>query len=123
MSQRTFLAGHGPVPATEIKIESLGLNPLDPRRVDVAVDLTPARDPVRVEFAIVAPGGEEVCSTTLVHNRDWALDRILHLRRDAGPGEHVLHVGVFYEDELVAHAARRFLFHPAPAAAGEADSA
>ena len=120
MSQRTFLAGRGPVPAAEIEIEGVGLNPLDLRRVDVAVDLTPARDPVRVEFAIVAPDGEEVCSTTLVHNRDWALDKVLHLRRDAGPGEHVLHVGVFYEDELVAHVARRFLF---PQAAGPADPA
>ena len=115
MSQRTFLAGRGPVPATEIEIEAVGLNPLDRRRVDVAVDLTPAREPVRVELAIVGPDDEELCSTTLVHNRDRMLDKVLHLRRDAGPGEHVLHVGVFYEDELVAHAARRFVFPP-PAA-------
>ena len=120
MSQRTFLVGRGPVPAAEIKIEGLGLNPLDLRRVDVAVDLTPARDPVRVELAIVAPDGQEVSSTTLVHNRDWALDKILHLRRDAGPGEHVLHVGVFYGDELVAHVARRFLFPQAAGTAGPA---
>lgn len=117
------MQGRGPVPATEIEIEGVGLNPLDLRRVDLAVDLTPFRDPVRVELVIVAPDGEELCSTTLVHNRDWTLDKILHLRRDAGPGEHILHVGVFYEDELVAHAARRFLFPPAPAAASAADPA
>jgi hypothetical protein len=48
-----------------------------------------------------------------MHNRDWMIDKMLHLRRDAGPGEHVLHVGVFFEDELVAHAARSFVFPPA----------
>jgi len=120
LSQRTFLAGRGPVPASDIEIEGVGLNPLDRRRVDVAVDLTPFRDPVRVELVVVAPDDEELCSTTLVQNRDWTLDKILHLRRDAGPGEHILHVGIFYEDELVAHAARRFVFPPS---AGPADPA
>lgn len=116
MSQRTFLQGRGPVPPAEIEIEGVGLNPLDLRRVDVAVDLTPCREPVRVELAVVAPDDQEVCSTTLVQNRAWTLDRILHLRRDAGPGEYILHVGVFHEDELVAHVARRFVFPQAAAA-------
>ncbi|HSJ57278.1 MAG TPA: hypothetical protein VLC95_08855 [Anaerolineae bacterium] len=113
MSQRTFLQGQRPVPAQEIEITGVGLNPLDRRRVDVAVDLTPFLEPVRVEMAIVAPDDEELCSTTIVHNRDWMIDKMLHLRRDAGAGEHVLHVGVFVEDELVAHVARSFSFPPA----------
>jgi hypothetical protein len=115
LSQRTFLAGRRPVSAAEIEIESVGVNPLDRRRVDVAVDLTPFLEPVRVELAIVGPDDEELCSTALVHNRDWTLDKILHLRRDAGPGEHILHVGVFDDADLVAHAARRFVFPPAAA--------
>lgn len=110
MSQRTFLQGQRPVPPDEIEITGVGLNPLDGRRVDLAVDLTPFLEPVRVEVAIVAPDDEELCSTTIVHNRDWMIDKMLHLKRDAGPGEHVLHVGVFYGEELVAHAARRFVF-------------
>lgn len=117
MSQRTFLEGRRPVSAREIEIESIGLNPLDRRRVDVAVDLTPFLEPVRVELAIVGPDGEELCSTTLVHNRDWMLDKMLHLRCDAGPGEHILHIGVFVESELVAYAGRRFLFPTAEASA------
>lgn len=120
LSERTFLAGRAPVPATEIEIESIGIRPLDGRRVDVAVDLTPFLGPVRVELAIVGAGDEELCTTTLVHNRDWELDKVLHLRRDAGPGQCTLHVGVFLESELVAHAARRFVL---PQAAGAPDSA
>jgi hypothetical protein len=120
LSERTFLAGRAPVPASEIRIESVGVNPLDQRRVDVAVDLTPFLGPVQIEMVIVGPEDVELCSVTLVHNRDWALDKILHLRGDAMPGEHILHVGVFDESELVAHAARRFVF---PAAAGVADLA
>ncbi len=110
MSQRTFLAGRTPVPAAKIEIESIGIHPLDRRRVDVAVDLTPFLGPVRVELAIVSADDEELCSATLVHNRDWILDRVLHLRRDAEMGEHILYVGVFDESELVAHAARHFAF-------------
>jgi hypothetical protein len=120
LSERTFLSGRAPVPASQIKIESVGVNPLDRRRVDVAADLTPFLGLVRVELVIVSPKDEELCSVTLVHNRDWMLDRILHLRQDAEPGEHILHVGVFDESELVAHAARRFVF---PAAGGMADTA
>jgi hypothetical protein len=118
LSERTFLVGRGPVPASEIEIESVGVNPLDRRRVDVAVDLTPFRGPVRVEMVIVGPEDEELCSVTLVHNHDCELDRILHLRRDAEPGDHVLHVGIFDDSDLVAHAARRFCF---PAATGLSD--
>lgn len=110
MSQRTFLAGRAPVPAQEIEIESVGANALDRRRVDVAVDLTPFLGPVRVEMVILGPGDEELCSVTLVHNRDWILDKVLHLREDAEPGEHILHVGIFDDSDLVAHAARCFVF-------------
>ncbi len=120
MSERTFLAGRAPLPVSEIKIESVGVNPLDLRRVDVAADLTPFLGLVRVEMVIVGPQDEELCSVTLVHNRDWTLDRILHLRQDAGPGAHILHIGVFDESELVAHAVRRFVF---PVTGGLADSA
>jgi hypothetical protein len=110
LSERTFLAGRAPVPAAEIEIEGVGVNALDRRRVDVAVDLTPFLGLVRVEMVIVGPEDEELCSATLVQSRDCALDRILHLRQDAQPGEHILHVGVFDGSDLVAHAARRFVF-------------
>jgi len=104
------------VPASEIQIESVGVNALDARRVDVAVDLTPFREPVKVEMVIVGPDDEELCSTVLLENREWQLDKMLHLRRDAQPGEHILHVGVFLDDELITRAARRFVF---PTAEGE----
>lgn len=120
MSERTFLAGRAPVPASEIKFESVGVNTLDRRRVDVAVDLTPFLGLVRVEMVIVGPEDEELCSVTLVQNRDCALDRVLHLRQDAEPGEHILHVGVFDGSELVAHAARRFSFLAATGASPSA---
>ncbi len=112
MSQRTFFGGPAPVPAAQIQIESVGVNPLDGRRVDVAVDLTPCRDPVKVELVIVGPDDDELCSTVLLDNREWQLDRVLHLRRDAQPGEHTLHIGVFDGDELIVQAARRFAFSP-----------
>jgi len=102
--------GRPPAPAAEVRIESVGVNPLDQRRVDVAVDLTPCREPVTVEMVIVGPGDEELCSIVLVQNRDWMLDKILHLRQDAEPGEHTLHVGVLSGDELVTRAARAFTF-------------
>jgi hypothetical protein len=92
-------------------VESVGVNALDLRRVDVAVDLTPCREPLMIKMAIVGPDDEELCSTVLLPGREWALDRVLHLRKDAEPGEHTLHVGVFFgEGELVARAARRFVF-------------
>jgi hypothetical protein len=100
------------VPPSEIRIESVGVNALDLRRVDVAVDLTPCQVPVNIELVIVGPDDAELCSTFLVANRAWMLDKTMHLRQDARPGEHILHIGVFYEDELVARAARRFGFRP-----------
>ena len=103
------------MPPEEVQIEGIGLNPLDRRRVDVAVDLTPFRGAVRVEMAIVGPDDREVCSTTLLQNRDPMLDKILHLRQDAAPGAYVLHVGIFVEEALVAHQARRFAFPPVEA--------
>jgi len=106
------------VPASEIQIESVGVNPIDGRRVDVAVDLTPFRETVKVELVIVGPDDEELCSTVLLENREWQLDKVLHLRRDAEPGEHILHVGVFQEDDLIVRAARSFFFPPAERARG-----
>jgi hypothetical protein len=104
------------VPASDVQIESIGVNAIDARRVDVAVDLTPFREPVKVEMVIVGPDDEELCSTVLLENREWQLDKVLHLRRDAQPGAHILHVGVFLDDDLVARAARSFAF---PTAEGE----
>lgn len=118
MSQRTFFGSQVPVPASKIEIESVGVNAIDRRRVDVAVDLTPFRDPVNVELVIVGPDDEELCSTVLVGNREWQLDKVLHLRQDALPGDHILHVGVFLDDELIVRAARSFAFPAAGAAAG-----
>jgi hypothetical protein len=118
VSQRTFFGGRPPVPASKIHIESVGVNPIDQRRVDVAVDLTPFRDPVMVELVIVGPDDEELCSTVLLDNREWQLDRVLHLRRDAQAGEHILHVGVFLDDELIVKAARSFAFAPTGNASG-----
>jgi len=112
LSDNLFFADRAPVPASEVRVESVGVNPLDRRRVDVAVDLTPCLQPVNVEMVIVGPDDDELCSTLIVHNREWMLDKILHLRRDAGPGEHTLHVGVFFGEELVARAARAFWFPP-----------
>ncbi len=93
-----------------MRVEGVGVNPLDRRRVDVAVDLTPCQEPVNVEMVIVGPDEAELCSILLVHNRDWMLDRVLHLRQDAGPGEHTLHVGIFWGGQLVARAATVFCF-------------
>jgi hypothetical protein len=110
VAQHLFSAGRGPVSPAEIRVESVGINPLDRRRVDVAVDLTPCLQSVTIEMVIVGPDDEELSCIALVHNRDWMLDKIMHLRLDAQPGEHILHVGVFYQDALVARAARRFSF-------------
>lgn len=99
-----------PVPVSEIRVEGVGVNPLDRRRVDVAVDLTPCRQAVTVEMVIVGPDDDELSCITLVQNQEWMLDKIMHLRQDAPPGEYTLHVGVFDEGELVTRAARRFSF-------------
>ena len=109
MSQ-SYFAEEAPVRPGQIQVQSVGVQALDMRRVDVAVDLTPCTEPVTVEMVIVGPEGSELCSVLLVENRQWALDKIMHLRQDAQPGEHVLHVGVFSEDELVARVARQFVF-------------
>jgi hypothetical protein len=104
--------GRSPVEPEEIRIESVGVNPLDQRRIDVAVDLTPCLRPVDIELVIVGPDDEELASSLLLGNRQWMLDKVVHLRQDAGPGEYILHIGVFYNKELVARAARRFAFPP-----------
>jgi hypothetical protein len=88
----------------------VGINPLDRRRVDVAVDLSPCIQPLSVEMVIVGPEGEELCSILLVENRERMLDKIMHLRRDAEAGEYTLYVGVFSENKLVDRAERRFKF-------------
>ena len=112
MSQGPFIEGGAPVPAAEIRVESVGVNPLDRRRVDVAVDLTPCLQAVNVELVIVGPDDDELCSILLVQNRQWMLDKVMHLRQDAKPGDHTLHVGVFFEVQLVTQATRRFRFTP-----------
>jgi hypothetical protein len=110
LSEKSVRADPAPAPAAGVRIEGIGVNPLDRRRVDVAVDLAPCRQPVTVEMAIVGPEGEEESSITVVENRERALDRIMHLRREASPGEYTLHVGVFFEGQLVHRMARRFAF-------------
>jgi hypothetical protein len=102
------LPERAPVPPGEVRIECVGLCPMDRRRLDVAVDLTPSDRALDVEMVIVGPGDEELCSIRLLESRQSTLDRVLHLRRDAEPGEHVLHVGVFCDGELVTRATRRF---------------
>ena len=99
-----------PLPASEVRIESVGINALDRRRIDVAVDLSPCSEPLSVEMVVVGPQGEELCSILLVENRETMLDKIMHLRRDAEAGEYILHVGVFFENKLVDRAERRFRY-------------
>jgi hypothetical protein len=108
--QNPFSSTKVPVPVAEIRIESVGVNPLDGRRVDVAVDLTPCSQPVDVELVIVGPRDEELCSIRLVQNREWTLDKIMHLRQEPEVGEYTLHVGVFSGKQLVTRAERRFTF-------------
>jgi hypothetical protein len=102
--------GRALVSLPEMRIESVGVNALDQRRVDVAVDLTPCQQPVDVEMVIVGPDDRELASTLLLKVRDWELDKIMHLQQDAQRGEHILHIGVFHEDELITRAARAFAF-------------
>ncbi len=113
MSQNLFLGDRSPVSPVDVRIEGVGVNALDWRRVDVAVDLTPCLQPVEVEMVIVGPDDAEVSSVKLIRNREWTLDKVMHLRQDPLPGEHILHVGVFHKGELVTRAARRFVFPPA----------
>lgn len=110
------------VPVDQVQITSLGVRPLDRRRVDVAVDLTPCQRPLTVECVIVGPGDEELASTLMIDTTNWTLDRIVHLRQDAADGEHILHVGVFSDGELVTQAARRFTFSGAVQVVARLDS-
>ena len=108
----------------EVRVESVGVcgRPADGVQaavcpygyVDVAVDLTPSAEPIRVELAVEEPGGAELVSMTLIDNRQPALDRRLHLRRPPEPGMHTLHVGLFYGDDLIDHVQRRFSFPTLP---------
>ena len=82
--------------------------------VDVAVDLTPSAEPVRVELAVEEPGGAELVSMTMIDNCQPALDRRLHLRRPPESGVHTLHVGVFYGDDLIDHVRKHFSFDASP---------
>jgi hypothetical protein len=110
LSHNPVFQDRAPVPVSEVRFESIGVNPLDRRRVDVAVDLTPCQAALTVELVIVGPDDAELCSVLLIDNREWMLDKIMHLRHDAAPGEHTLHVGAFHDNTLVTRAARTFEF-------------
>ncbi len=112
LSQARFPFGRTPVSPGDVRVEEVGVNPLDRRRVDVAVDLTPCLEPLSIELVVVGPEGDELASTLALDSREWMLDRVLHLRQDARPGPHTLHIGVFHGDHLVARAARTFEFPP-----------
>lgn len=103
-------ANRRPVSGREVRIESVGVNAPDRYRVDVAVDLTPSMEALRVELAVEEPGGGELVSMSLIDHREWMIDRRMHLRRAPEPGVHILHVGVFLNDELIDHARREFSF-------------
>jgi hypothetical protein len=113
LSWNRYSVDRSPVVPAEVRIESVGVNPLDQRRVDVALDLTPSQQPLDVEMVIVGPDDDELCSILLLQNREWMLDKVMHLRSDAAVGTHILHVGVFFENSLVTRTARAFRF-PAP---------
>jgi len=112
LSRDPFFGNQRMVPLAQARVESIGVNPLDARRIDVAVDLTPCQQSLRLEMAIVGPDDQEWSSITIVHNRQWMIDKIMHFRRDALPGEYVLHVGIFDDEELVHHALKRFVVPP-----------
>lgn len=124
-------ADRRPVPGREVRVESVGVCGLRAKRaepaqaavcphgyVDVAVDLTPSAEAIRVELAVEEPGGAELVSMTMIDNCQPALDRRLHLRRPPEPGVHTLHVGVFCRDELIDHVQKCFSFSASP---GEPD--
>jgi len=110
LSEGSISRDRARVPPLEVRIKGVGVNALDHKRVDVAVDLTPCLQPVTVEMVLVGPEDDEASCILLIDNREWMLDKIMHLRQAAQAGEYTLHVGVFYEDELVTRAARRFTF-------------
>ena len=100
------------------RIECVGVRALDERRVDVAVDLVLGPEPLSVEMVIVGPEGKELCSVQVIHNHQPTLDKIMHLRANAEPGVHTLHVGLFREEELLDHAVRHFAFPAAETGKG-----
>ena len=114
LSQNYVAGNQMPVPASEARVEGIGVNPLDLRRVDVAVDLTSCREPLTVKMAIVGPDDEEWSSTAILQNRDSMLDRVLHLKRDAIDGEYTLHVGLFREEDLLYRTSKRYVYPPLP---------
>ncbi|MBN1136456.1 MAG: hypothetical protein JXM73_07715 [Anaerolineae bacterium] len=120
----SFPTGRRPVSGREVRIESVGVCGQRAERgqmaaclygyVDVAVDLTPPGEAIRVELAVEEPSGAELVSMTMIDNCQPALDWRLHLRRPPEPGVHTLHVGVFYLDELIDHVQKRFSFSTLP---------
>lgn len=116
MSQSPFASRKRPVPPSNVQVESIGVRAIDQRRVDVAVDVTPCTQPLTIEIVIVGPTGDELCSVMFIDNTHAELDRVLHLREDAAAGDHTLHVGAFFDNNLVARASRIFAF-ALPAAA------
>lgn len=112
--------GRRPVPGREVRVESVGVCGYGAGReqaavcpygyVDVAVDLTPSGDAIRVELAVEQPGGAELVSVTMIDHCRPEIDRRLVLRRPPEPGVHTLHVGVFFRDELVDHVQKCFSF-------------
>ena len=123
----SFPTERRPVPGREVRIESVGVCGRRAERaqgmqaavcpygyVDVAVDLTPSAEAIRVELAVEEPSGAELASMTMIDNCQPALDRRLHLRRPPEPGVHTLHVGVFYRDELIDHVQKSFSFSDPP---------
>ena len=110
MSRNLWAKSRVPVKGPEAHIEGVGVRALDPRRVDVAVDLSPCLAALTMEMVIVGPSDEELCSIILVDNSEQNVDRIMHLRKDAKPGEHTLHVGLFHDNLLVDRSSRTFEF-------------
>jgi hypothetical protein len=88
----------------------VGVHAPDRYRVDVAVDLSPSMEGIRLELAVEEPSGAELVSMTLIDHHEAAIDRRMHLRRAPEAGVHTLHVGVFYQDTLVDHVRREFSF-------------
>jgi len=114
--------GRRPVSGRQVRVESVGVCGHGPQPgqpvaglhgyVDVAVDLTPSCEPIHVELAVEQPSGAELVSLTMIDHCCPQLDRRLHLRRPPEPGVHTLHVGLFFQDELIDHVQKRFSFEP-----------
>jgi hypothetical protein len=81
LSQNPFFADRAPVPASEVRIESIGVSPLDQRRVDVAADLTPCMERLDPEVLdsfvwikqIKELNCSEICQSlsTMISNPTW----------------------------------------------------